>query len=217
MNIRLQKELEKIRKMLLSLGAMVEDRFQKAVRALENANTEICNEIILTDLEVNEAEVELEEECLKIIALHQPVAADLRLIVVVIKINNDLERIADQAVNIAERVKNIYERGCGDFIYDFSKMAETAGKMLKSSLDAFVNQDPSLARAVCHMDHEVDIMNQNVYDLVKEEIMKNPSETGCFINLLLISRHLERIGDHATNIAEEVIYMLEGEIVRHRF
>ena len=216
MNILLRKELEMIRKKLLALGAMVEDRFRLAFRSFEKGETELCEEVIRSDFEVDAMEVEIEEECLKVLALHQPVAGDLRFLIVVIKINNDLERIADQAVNIAQRVVRIHGYNYAHYIDDFSIMAEMVGNMLKMCLDAFVNQDIHLAEQVRAMDSTVDDMKNSFYDRIKADIMRMPDKTGKFINMLLISRHLERIADHATNIAEEVIYMKKGEIVRHR-
>ena len=160
-------------------------------------------------------EVEIEEECLKILALHQPVAIDLRFLIAVIKINNDLERIGDQAVNIAERVDVIAKRDLPDFFFDYSSMGEKAQKMLKMSLDALVNMDYDQAYEVVVMDDEVDKIKHDAYDRIKQAMGEHPDKLGELINLLLISRHLERLADHATNIAEEVIYLIEGEIVRH--
>jgi phosphate transport system protein len=216
MNILLRKELELIRKKLLALGAMVEDRFINAVKAFENADIPLCDDIWRSDYEVDEMEVEIEEECLKILALHQPVAGDLRFLIVVIKINNDLERIADLAVNIAQRVVRIQGFNYDAYIREYKIMAEMAGNMLRMSLDAFVNQDTQLAEEVRAMDCKVDEMKNGFYDRIKADMMKMPEKPGKLFNMLLISRHLERIADHATNIAEEVIYMKRGEIVRHR-
>jgi len=210
-----QRELEKIKKKILSLGAMVEERVRMAIQAIEEYDGEIAKEIILSDHEIDEMEVEVEEECLKIMALHQPVAVDLRFLVAVIKINNDLERIGDQAVNIAQRVKTITKKERFDFVFDYSVMAEKAEAMLKMSLDALVNMDDDLAFKVLLLDDEVDAINKEAYNLIKRAISENPDNVSYLINLLLISRHLERLADHATNIAEEVIYMIEGEIVRH--
>lgn len=216
MNVLLRKELDKIRKKLLELGAMVEDRFRKAVRAIETCDLSLCDEIIQSDYNVDDMEVEVEEDCLKVLALHQPVAGDLRFLIVVIKINNDLERIADQAVNIAQRVTRVKGFDYSHYIINYVTMAETAGQMLKMCLDAFVNQDTAMAENVRAMDNIVDEMKNKFYDHIKEELKTKPENTGKLINLLLISRHLERIADHATNISEEVIYMKRGEIVRHR-
>ncbi|MCK4536726.1 MAG: phosphate signaling complex protein PhoU [Desulfuromonadales bacterium] len=209
------KELNKMKKKILSLGTMVEDRFRMAVRAIDLKDLETAQKIIATDFEIDEMEVEVEEECLKILALHQPVAVDLRFLVAVIKINNDLERIADQAVNIAERVARLAREKNPAFSYDYSMMAQRAGEMLKKSLDALVNLDADLARKVMKMDDEVDQLAGEVYDLIKKAIQNHPEQVGYLINLFLISRHLERIADHATNIAEEVIHLIEGEIIRH--
>ena len=210
------KELEKLKKRILSLGAMAEDRVRMAVNAIETRDTVIADKIINTDYEIDEMEVEIEEECLKILALHQPVAVDLRFISAVIKINNDLERIADEAVNIARGVNYLSrQKQTFYFDFDFSQMVEKTQSMLKNSLDALVNLDTDLAVKVCILDDEVDKINGEVHRLVKGAIRDNPEQGEHLINLLLISRHLERIADHATNIAEEVIYMIEGEIVRH--
>ena len=209
------RELDKIKKKILSLGALVEERVRIASAAVDNRDAAIAQKIIDTDWEIDEMEVEVEEECLKILALHQPVAVDLRFIVTVIKINNDLERIGDQAVNIAERVLTISKRPEMDFVFDYLPMAEKAEAMLKMSLDALVNMDVDLAFKVVTMDDEVDAIKELAYDRIKTAIKAQPARVGYLINLLLISRHLERLADHATNIAEEVIYLIEGEIVRH--
>ncbi|MFO7971295.1 MAG: phosphate signaling complex protein PhoU [Desulfobacterales bacterium] len=210
------RELEKLKKRILSLGAMVEERVYMATKAIENRDSELADKIINSDYEIDEMEVDIEEDCLKILALYQPVAVDLRFITAVIKINNDLERIADEAVNIAQGVKYISKGKKLHFDFDFHSMAEKAEAMLKKSLDALVNLDVDLAFKVCLLDDEVDKINAKAHRMVKDFIKDNPDQGEYFINLLLISRHLERIADHATNIAEEVIYLIEGEIIRHR-
>ena len=215
MTIHFQRELEKIKKRILSLGAMVEERVRMVIKALETRDGDAAKKIIISDHEIDEMEVEIEEECLKILALYQPVAIDLRFLTAVIKINNDLERIADEAVNIAERVQVIAKRQRLDIPFNHSLMAEKSEFMLKKSLDSFVNMDVDIALRVCTLDDEVDNMMNEAYDVVKHAIGKHPDRVSYLINLLLVSRHLERIADHATNIAEEVIYLVEGEIVRH--
>ena len=215
MTIFFQKELEKIKRLILSLGAMVEERMRLAIRAIKDGDMEIAETVIKSDYEIDEKEVEVEEECLKILALYQPVAVDLRFLIAVIKINNDLERIADEAVNIAQRVANITGKQDGAFSFDYSRMSEITEDMLKKSLDALVNLDVDLAFKVVTLDDNVDELHATAYDLIKKEMRKTPDKAGSLINLYLISRHLERIADHATNIAEEVIYLVEGEIVRH--
>ena len=216
MKKHLERELEKLKKQILSLGAMVEERVRMAIRAFETRDRELAMKIIDADREIDKAEVEMEEDCLKVLALHQPFAVDLRFIIAVIKINNDLERVGDEAVNVAERVANIAKRPPVNVPFEYGVMAEKSEAMLKSSLDALVNLDADLAYKVCLLDDEVDDINRDIYDKVKAAIQKQPERIGYLINLLLISRHLERIADHATNIAEEVIYMVEGEISRHR-
>jgi phosphate transport system protein len=209
------RELEKMKKMILSLGAMAEERVHMASKAIRNKDVIIAEKIIKSDYELDEMEVEIEEECLKILALYQPVAIDLRFLIAMIKINNDLERIGDEAVNIAQRVEIIAKWDDPRMTFDYSEMAEKTEKMLKMSLDALVNMDTDAAFKVSILDDDVDDIKDNAYDAVKKAIDNHSDRGGYLINLLLISRHLERIADHATNIAEEVIYMIEGEIIRH--
>ena len=216
MPVRLQKELQKLKMRILSLGTMVEERVRMAIKAVETRDEKLAKRIIEMDREIDENEVEVEEECLKILALHQPVAVDLRFITAVIKINNDLERIGDQAVNISQRVVSIARRPPVTVPFDYKLMAEKTEAMLRESLDALVNLDADLAHKVCLKDDEVDDINRAIYDKVKEAIRSHPDRVGYMINLLLVSRHLERIADLTTNIAEEVIYLIEGEISRHR-
>lgn len=215
MTKRFQTELEKLKKLILSLGAAVEEEVRMAIKAIELKDADIAKKIIIDDFKIDEMEVDIEEECLKVLALHQPVAVDLRFIVAVIKINNDLERIGDEAVNIAERVESLVKRKISSFYYDYSKMAQKAESMLKMSLDALVNLDIDLAFKVLTSDDEVDDIQKEVYQLTKQALRTHTDEEAFLINQYLISRHLERIADHATNIAEEVIYLIEGEIVRH--
>jgi phosphate transport system protein len=211
-----QRELDTIKKMILSLGAIVEQRVHRIKQAIEDRDVDLAKEIVHLDHEIDEMEVEIEEACLKIIALHQPVAADLRFLVAVIKINNDLERIGDQVVNIAQRVVRIAKRPVEPYHFDYSVMAEKAEAMLRMSLDSLVNQDLDQAIKVLHLDDEVDNIKDQAYDRIKQAMANGLTEDiGYMINLLLISRHIERLADHATNIAEEVVYMIEGEIVRH--
>ena len=211
-----QRELDTIKKMILSLGALVEQRVHRVRQAIEDRDIVLAKEIVHLDHEIDEMEVEVEEACLKIIALHQPVAADLRFLVAVIKINNDLERIGDQVVNIAQRVVRIAKRPVAPYHFDYSVMGEKAEAMLRMSLDSLVNQDLDLAIKVLHLDDEVDKIKDEAYDRIKQAMADGLTEDiGYMINLLLISRHIERLADHATNIAEEVVYMIEGDIVRH--
>lgn len=215
MAANLHREINKVKKSILSLGAMVEHRFKKATDAVKKHDTEIAKFIIDSDFEIDALEVDIEEECLKILALYQPVAIDLRFIIAVIKINNDLERIADEAVNIAKRINTISGKNIGRYDFDYTRMAELAGFMLKKSLDALVHMDAEMAASVQTTDTQVNEIRNEAYDAMKSAIMNSPEYAGQIINRYLISRHLERIGDHATNIAEEVRYLVEGKIVRH--
>ncbi|MGD9157926.1 MAG: phosphate signaling complex protein PhoU [Desulfobacteraceae bacterium] len=213
---RLQIEIDSLKKQILSLGAMVEEQVNIAIKALETKDLDIAQGVIKIDRKVDEIEVEVEEECLKILALHQPVAVDLRFITAVIKINNDLERIGDEAVNIAERVIYLGSRPSLDVSFDYKEMSEITIKMLKDSLDALVSLDIDLAYRVRLEDDEVDELDKGFFDKVKDVIPDNPERVGSLIHLFSISHHLERIADHATNIAEEVIYLIEGVIQRHK-
>jgi len=216
MKRHLQVELEKLKKRILLMAGMAEESVQNAVKALKSRDLDLAEKTIEGDQVINELEVEIEEECLKILALHQPVAVDLRFISAVIKINNDLERVGDMAVNIAERVLVVAKTPPVSLAFDFDGMASKVEAMLNMSLDSLVNLDVDMAYKVGLMDDAVDAMKIRCYDLVKDAIKKAPDRANCLINLLLVSRHLERIADHATNVAEEVIYMVEGEIHRHK-
>lgn len=215
MNGHFQKELEKIKKLVLSLGTLVEERVQMANKAIETLDGVLARQIIKKDPEIDQMEVDVEEECLKALALYQPVAVDLRFLIAVIKINNDLERIGDQAVNVAERVEFLAGQKKEAYRFDYTTMVDKAQEMLEKSLDALVNMDLDLAFQVLIMDDEVDDIKREAYDKIKDAMIQHPEDVGYLINMLLISRHLERLADHTTNIAEEVVYMIEGDIVRH--
>ncbi len=213
--IHLEKAIESLKRMILSLGADVEDSVKQAVQSLVERQADRAKEVIEADFEIDQREVDVEEECLKILALHQPVANDLRLIIAILKINNDLERIADLSVNIAERAVYLSNEAKVDLPFDLQKMAEKVQSMLKRSLDALVNRDEKLARQVCEDDDEVDAMNREMYGCVEQAIKKDSINLNSYIQLLSASRYLERMADHATNIAEDVIYLITGEIIRH--
>jgi len=216
MRVRLQKDIEKLKKQVIALATLVEERFRLAVKAIECRDAEMAMKVIQGDLDIDHLEVDLEEECLKILALHQPVADYLRYIVAVMKMNNDLERIGDLAVNIAERAEFMSRQDPIPIPFDYFTMAQKAGEMFQKSLDALVNRDVSLAYQVCAQDDDVDFMKTALQSQFAGEISKNPRNIDSMIALFLVSRHLERIADHATNIAEDVIYMITGEIHRHR-
>jgi phosphate transport system protein len=215
MTMHMQRELEKLKKMILALSAVVEESVQQAVLSLVKRDVALAEKVIAGDEQVDRMEVDLEEECLKILALHQPVAADLRFIVSILKINNDLERIADLATNVAERTIGLASVVHTDFPFDLEEMASKVESMLEKALDALVNLDLRLATEVTTLDDEVDSIHKQNYTLVKNQIRRHPERLDALVQYLSISRHLERIADLATNIAEDITYMIEGEIVRH--
>ena len=216
MSKHLQREIDVLKRKILALGASVEEAVRDAVYALENRDVAMAKRVIDNDVNIDQSEVDVEEECLKILALHQPVAIDLRFIIATLKINSDLERIGDLGVNIAERA--LFFAGVeGKLIpLNFIDMAKKAQVMLKSSLDSLVNLDANLAKQVLLQDDAVDEENRRTYMQVQDGIRAKPENMEALIHLLSSSRHIERIADHATNIAEDVIYMIEGDIVRHR-
>ena len=216
MTLLLHKEIERLKKMLLALMTVVEENFNKAVLALENRDCELAQQVIAGDENIDEMEVDLEEEGLKILALHQPVAIDLRFIISALRTNNELERIGDTAVNIAERATFLCGEPPLNLPVDLASMADKAQVMLRMSLDAFVNMDVSLAGKVIRMDDEVDEMNREVFKVIYQTIKEIPDRAEALIHTLSATRHLERIADHATNIAEDVVYLVEGEIIRHQ-
>lgn len=216
MTVHMKNEIEKLKKKLLALCSQVEEQLWQAVKSIKDRDAKLARQVVDHDYRIDEDEVDVEEECLKILALYQPVAIDLRFIVTALKINNDLERIGDLSVNIAERSEFLSHQAPIDAPFNFGLMAEKTQQMLQKSIDALVNIDVSEAYEVCEMDDEVDAINKEMYELVKQSILKRPEDIESLIHLLSVSRHLERIGDHATNIAEDVIYMAEGRIVRHK-
>lgn len=210
------REIDQLKKKVLQLGGLVEDRVRRACTLLESRDEAEITSIMTSDWEVDDMEINVEEECLKILALHQPVARDLRLIVAIIKINGELERIADIAVNIAKRVQTIIRFEGAILEFDYQPMAAKVLDMLKISLDALVTEDADLARRLFIEDDDVDSHRNQAYKTVirKLDDADNGNNAASLLNLYLIARHLERIGDRTTNIAEEIIYLVEGEIVR---
>jgi phosphate transport system protein len=216
MPTRLQREIEKIKKLLLSLCGEVEEAVRLAVRAIERRDVELARRVIDGDEEIDMAEVDLEEECLKIFALHQPVAVDLRFLVAALKINNDLERIGDLATHLAERAINLEQYPEVAIHPELLEMAERAQGMLGRGLNALVNMDAQAAMEVCAADDAVDELHRATYHRIKESIRQDLTAIEPMLQLLSASRYLERIADQATNIAEDVIYLIQGDIIRHR-
>ena len=215
-HMHFHREIDELKKTILTMGTLVEDRLRRACTLLNTRDEEQARMIITADWEIDDMEIRVEEECLKILALHQPVARDLRLIVMIIKINSELERIADIAVNIAKRILTISRNKTPDYCLqlDYQPMAVKVMEMVKASLDALVTEDADLARKIFLMDDEVNRLRDAAYTTVIDEIGRHGDNAACLVNVYLIARHLERIGDRAINIAEEIIYLVEGEIVR---
>lgn len=209
------REIEKLKQQLLALASLVEQRLDTAVRSVQNRDLKLAGSVIASDSEIDDKEVDLEEDCLKVLALHQPVAVDLRLIVAILKINSDLERIGDLAVDIAERAKHLAGHLPIEIPFNCDEMSQQVQTMLQRSLDAFVNLDSDMARDVCIRDDAVDDIHSNMYTSIEEAMRAHPDHIELLTSYLSVSRYLERIADHATNIAEDVMYLIEGNIVRH--
>ncbi|MBM4004174.1 MAG: phosphate signaling complex protein PhoU [Planctomycetes bacterium] len=215
MSIHLSRDLENVQRRLLSLASAVEELVEKSIRALFDRDAELARALMESDTSIDLEETVIEEECLKILALHQPVAIDLRRVATIVKINSDLERMADLAVNIAERAFSLAESHPVAVPGTFRRMTDLTITMVRDSLDAFVNLDVALAKRVCRLDDEVDRYNREIIDQVSDLMKAAPAQVDPGLHLFSAARQLERIADHATNIAEDVVYLVEGKIIRH--
>jgi phosphate transport system protein len=209
------EELEALKQTLLAMGGLVEDQIRRVMRALLERDSAAAQDVIDRDARVNAYDVEVDEKCVELLALHQPTAGDLRFITTAMKIVTDLERIGDQAVNIAQRSLELNAEPQLKPYIDLPVMADRAQRMVKESLDAFVARDTALARQVCGEDATVDALKEQIFRELLTFMMADPRTIPRAIRLILISRFLERVADHATNIAEMVIYMVESKMVRH--
>ena len=209
------EELEALKQTLLAMGGLVEDQIRRVMRALVDRDDALAQEVIERDQQVNAYDVEVDETCVSLLALHQPAAGDLRFITTAMKIVTDLERMGDQAVNIAQRVLELNREPQLKPYIDLPRMAERAQRMVKESLDAFVARDTELARQVCAEDAEVDALKEQIFRELLTFMMEDARTIPRAIRLILISRFLERLADHATNIAEMVIYLVDAKMVRH--
>ena len=209
------EELEALKQTLLAMGGLVEDQIRRVMRALLERDDALAQEVIDRDQQVNAYDVEVDETCVSLLALHQPTAGDLRFITTAMKIVTDLERIGDQAVNIAQRVLELNREPQLKPYIDLPRMAEKAQQMVKESLDAFVARDTELARKVCAEDADVDALKEQLFRELLTFMMEDPKTIPRAIRLILISRFMERVADHATNIAEMVIYLVDAKMVRH--
>jgi phosphate transport system protein len=216
MSKHLERDMEYLHREILALSAIVEDMLDRVARALRSRNVELAQTVIQSDEEVDAREVRIEEECLKMLALHQPAAGVLRRIATVLKANADLERIADLATNIAERAQALVEYPDFPLPPQLSQMADLATEMLQASLDSFVNLDANQARRVIRLDDQVDRLNDEIIADLQQKMMDSPDAVRPALHFFSATRHIERIADHATNIAEDVIYLVEGEIARHK-
>ena len=216
MSLHLQRDLDALKKEVLQLGNLVESAINAAILALNNRETELADKVMQYEKEINDKEVHIEEECLKILALHQPVAVDLRFIVVVLKVNNDLERMGDFAKNIAKRAIFLATQPPIPIFQEFAvELPVMVRSMVRKSLDALVTLDVELARNVIKMDEKVDEINREMYVEVHRIIQQDASKVEVAMSLLSTSRYMERIADLSTNIAEDVMFMVEGRVFRH--
>jgi len=210
-----QKELEELKENLLKMATLVEETIHDAVQSLVKRDSDLANQIFNREKQINEMELVIDEMCLKLLALRQPMAVDLRFITSAMKIITDLERMGDQAVNIAERALSLNQEPQLKPYIDLPRMAEIAQSMVKDVLDAFVNRDVQLARSVCERDDLVDGLNDQVVRELLTYMMSDPKTIARAVHLMIVARCLERIADHATNIAEDVIFMVAALVIKH--
>jgi phosphate transport system protein len=216
MSKHLERDLNNLQRDLIALAASVEEAIHKAIRALQERDRQAAQEVIEGDDQIDQEENLIEEECLKMLALHQPVAVDLRRIAAALKINGELERMADLAEDIAERALWLAKPPHFPIPEKLQRMTDLTTSMVRESLDAFVNLDARQARRVCRLDDEIDRYNVEIIEETIRVMQESPEMVDPGLSLFSATRHLERIADHATNIAEEVVYLVEGEIIRHR-
>ena len=215
MDRHIDVELGRLKEELVRMAGLAEAAIGLSVKALVSRDAEMARQVIASDDAINTLELEIDERCLRAMARYQPEARDLRLLTMALKINNDLERMGDQAVNIAERTLELLKEPLLKPLLDLPRMAELVQRMVKESLDAFVQQDPVRARAVCRQDDEVDRYDDQLFRELLTYMMADPRAITRAVHLILVSRHLERIADHATNVAEDVIYLVEGKTIKH--
>ena len=210
-----QEELQQLKTRLLEMGGLAEERVRSVVQALVDRNAPVVDRVLAGDGPINQLHIEIDSRCFKLLALHQPMAVDLRAIVSAVKINTDLERVGDLAINIAEAVKRYMRHSPVKELIDIPHMADIAQRMLRDALDAYVRRDVALAQAVLDEDDALDALKTQVFRELLTYMLQDPSTIEPSLDLILISRHLERIGDHATNVAEDVIFMVSARDVRH--
>lgn len=213
--VHLQREINKLNKLVLQLGGQVEENLRTGIRAVRERDSRQGTRLREEDNRIDELEVQLEEEILKLLALYQPVASDLRYVVALLKINGDLERIGDLAANMGRRSQLVARHDTAPFPPQIETMSDLVRDMLRKSLDALIQRDLDACRNIIRRDREVDTLNSEIYDWYKERARRSPDDVGILLNTLLTSKDLERVADHTCNIAEDIIYLVSGEIVRH--
>ena len=212
---RYEEELKKLREEILYMGGLVEDQIQKAVKSLVERDSELAEIIVERDREVNRLDIDIDDLCIRLLALHQPAGRDLRFITTGLKITKDLERIGDMAVNFSERTLELNQEPQLKPYIDIPRMATIAQRMIRESLDAFVREDTDLALKVCKDDQEVDDLNSQIFRETISFMIADPQTINRAMKISSVSKYLERIADHATNIAEMVIFMVKGKSIRH--
>ena len=213
--IKLEEDLVKLKKMLFDMSTSVEEMVAKSIKALKDRNMIMAEEVIKSDRKINQMEIEIDDQCIRILALYQPEAADLRTVSMIMKINSELERIGDHAVNIAEKTIYLSDKPLVKPLIDIPRMAEKAIEMLQESLDAFINRDADLAVAVCKKDDEVDAIEPQIVRELITYMISDPKTIDRALTLILIARDIERIADLATNIAEDTYYVASGKTLKH--
>jgi phosphate transport system protein len=216
MSHQFDEGLSQLKGQLFAMASLAEQQIGKAVKALVDRDAALAEQVRKDDAGINQLEVDIENTCLSLLARFQPEARDLRFIAMIFKIVNDLERVGDQAVNISERTVDLLKEPLLKPLIDIPKIAQLAQQMLKDSLDAFVAQDAELARTVCRNDDQVDQLNDQIQQELLEHMLKDPQTVTRALDLIFISSNLERVADHATNIAEDVYYLVKGSTIKHR-
>lgn len=215
MAVTSQRLFQELRQKIVNLGLAVEEAIAKAIRVLKERNATLAEEVIAADAEIDRLEILIEEQCLKLLALHQPCASDLRMVVAVLKINNDFERIGDLAKNVCKRVAYLVGRYPYPYPVDFEPLAVLSQDMTRFAIDAFVDNDAALARKVCQREQDADATYHDLHERIVAEIRQHPDRIDALLKLFAIARHLERIGDYAVHVAQEVIHVVQADIVRH--
>ena len=216
MQTSFEEELGGLKEKILLMGSKVEEAIRLAMKSLVDRDSKLARQVIQSDRDINDLEIEVDEMCHRLLAMHQPVAGDMRFITSAMKINSDLERMGDLSVNISERALTLNEVSPLKPFIDIPRLASIAQEMLKSALDSLVNRDPVTAKKVCERDDEVDNLNDQIIRELISYMLEDRANIKRALDLILVSRYLERVADHATNIGEDVIYMVQGKDIRHR-